>query len=73
MKNKTVLVGGRDKVAYCGSSIAARALQLVHCGAAVGAKAPQYKCLNTKYSWTGHSFTIQIPDLSGIGIMSVVL
>ena len=44
MKNKTVLVKERDRAAYCGSSIAAHALQLVHCGGAVvGVKVPQYK------------------------------
>ena len=44
MKNKTVLVGEKNRAAYCGSSIAAHTLWLVHCGgAAVGIKVPQYK------------------------------
>ena len=44
MKNKTVLVREKNRAAYCGSSIAAHTLRLVHCGgAAVGIKVLQYK------------------------------
>ena len=32
LKNKTVLVREKDIAAYCGSSIAARPLRLMHCG-----------------------------------------